>query len=306
MGSIITRADSPKLDWPGLKHVFGTIYKSYSDKGEWRQLFDVEKSDKAYEEEVAMVGWGPAQLTDESSQIPYFTSKQGYVCRHTNLKYAAAFSVSKEEVEDNLYPKVSRDRSRLLAFSLAQRKELVAAAIFNSAFVAPPVYGDGQPLISDSHPIDGGVFSNTFDTAMPLSELALEQAYIDISRFVDNAGNIIMTRPISLHVPPSLFFVAVRILKNTQWRPGTAERDINALVVSGTYPGGIKVHHFFDSPTAFFIKTDCPVGLVCYERTGVEFEEDNNFQNKTLMYSATERYSMGPRDPRCLYGSAGC
>lgn len=302
MAGPITRGSNPKLLWPGLNVIWGLAYKEYPE--EWRQCFELNTSDKAYEEDVSMTGMGLTPVKPEGEGIVYDTMKQSFVTRYTNVSYALGYIITREEFEDNLYAKVGTERSRNLAFSMRQTKENVGANIFNRAFNASYTGGDNVSMLNVSHPTEGGVFANKLAVDADLSEASLEQALIDISKFVDNRGNRISVQGQKLLVPSELAFEAKRILGNP-FRPATADRDINAMYQMGELPQGYMVNHYLSDADAWFIITNCPNGLRHFERTAPRFEDDNDFDTKNGKFSGFYRDSFGWTDPRGVFGSAG-
>jgi hypothetical protein len=298
----ITTGSNPKLLWPGLTDIWGLAYNEYQPQ--WEPLFEHYVSNKKYEEDVGLSGMGLAPVKDEGDALTYDTQKQSYVSRYTNVAYSIGFVITREEMADNQYPDVAPMRTRNIAFSMHQTKENVGANVFNRAFNNSYPGGDGKSLINSAHPTDGGTLSNTLAIAADLSEASIEQALIDISLFRDNRNNLISIQEKCLVVPPQLIFEAYRILKNPQ-RPGTTDRDISAMYLMGVLPEGIKRNQFLTDSDAWFILTNCPVGLKYFEREAPRLEDDNDFDTKNGKYSGYERYSFGWSDWRGIYGSPG-
>jgi len=309
--AIITRGSAPKLLWPGLKEIWGLEYKLWDNGAQWKEIFTQHKSEKAYEEDVTLVGLGNALEKKEGDSIVYQDDRQGYVSRYTNRTFALGYIVTMEEIEDCQYAKVAPDRARCLVRGVTRAREIDGAKILNSAFDTNVIYGDGQPLISQTHPLykseGAGQGSNTFSGVnADLSVAALEQATTDINGFVDNRGNAIQAKPSKLVVPRQLQFEATRILKNTLWLPGTANRDINALVVNNSIPQGMTVNHYLIDPKAWFIVTDLPTGLKYYERISASFtpDKDNDFDTTNLKFRVRARWSFGVTDWRGIFGAS--
>lgn len=218
--------------------------------------------------------------------------------------YALGFIVTREIYEDDQYGKVGAQKAKALARSMRQTKEIVGANIYNRAFSGTYAGGDGQSLISASHPnVAGGVFSNQIGTASDLSEAALEQATIDIAGFRDDRGLLIAARPEGLIIPYQLQFETARIL-GSDGRVGTDLNDPNVLKQKGIF-SNIITNHYLTDPDAWFIKTSVKDGLKYFERRGDQFEMDNDFDTENAKFKATARYSFGWSDPRALYGSQG-
>ena len=298
----ITTGTHPKALWPGIKAWFGRSYDEHQE--EFPDLFDIETSDKAYEEEVEITGFGLAPVKPQGSSIPYDTEAQGAINRFTHVAYALGYIVSFEELRDNLYEIVSKRRAQQLAFSMRQTKENVCAAIYNNAFSSSYTFGDGAALISASHPTMSGNQSNLLTTAADLSELAIEDLIIQIMLAVNNRGLKISCLPQSLHVPANLWFEAQRIYKSVL-QNDTSNNAINVLRATTAFPKGIKVNHYFTSQTAWFIRTNIPRGMQFFQRDELIFDRDNDFDTKNAKAAAYERYSGGVGDWRGIFGTAG-
>ena len=306
----INTGSFPKALWPGVNAWYGKAYAEYPV--EYTALFDTYKSSKAYEEDVGVSGLGLAAVKPEGSPIAYDTMQQGYLTRYNHVNYGLGFIVTQEAFDDDQYEVVAARRAKALAFSMRQTKEIVAANVYNRAFNTSYTGGDGATLIASvgsggsvSHPlVGGGTFTNGPSVAADLSEAALEQAIIDISKWTDERGLKIAVVPESLIVPPDLSFEADRIL-NTPLRVGTANNDINALKNMGKFPGGVKVNHYLTDTNAWFLRTNCPDGMKHFERKADSFDMDNDFDTSNAKFKATARYSFGWTDPRGLYGSPG-
>lgn len=299
--AVITTGTHPKALWPGVKAWWGRSYDEHPT--EYLELFDKQTSDKAYEEEVEITGFGLAPVKPQGAQIFYDIEAQGSISRFTHVAYALGYIVTYEELRDDLYDVVSRRRASQLAFSMRQTKENVLAGVYNLAFSGSALGGDGVSLISASHPTLSGNQSN-LGTAADLSEVALENLTIQIMQMQNNRGMRISGLPMSLHVPPQLFFEANRVY-NSVLQNDTANNAINVLRATGTFPRGIKVNHYFSSATAYFIRTNIPNGLTYFERDAISFDQDNDFDTKNAKAACYERYSGFWADWRGLYGNAG-
>lgn len=302
--SVMNTGGFAKLLWPGIKKIYGDKYGQH--KTEYTEIFQNEKSTRAYEEYQGLSGFGLAQRKSEGASIAYDTQRQGFTTRATNVTFALGFIITRELYEDDQYDKVSAQRSRALAFSMRQTKEIVAANIINRAFTPGYTYGDGAVLCTTAHPnVAGGTFSNTLAVASDLNQAALEQMAIDISNFTDDRGLKIAVMPKKLLVPPSLMFEAERILKSSL-EYDTANNAVNALKTKNIFPEGIAVNHYLTDTDAFFILTD-QEGLVYQERRADDFapQPENDFDTENAKYKASARYAFTAYDPRAIYGSPG-
>lgn len=302
MGIINTGSFSKAL-WPGVNAWYGKAYDEF--KVEYTDLFNTYSSRKAFEEDVGISSFGLAQIKPEGQGIQYDTEVQGFITRYTHIVYGLGFIVTKEAFDDDQYDVIAERRARGLAFSMRQTKELVAANIYNRAFNASYTGGDGSAMIVSNHAnVAGGTSSNLLSVAANISEAALEQSCIDIARFTNDRGLKINVLPESIHLAPEQMFEIERILKS-QYRVGTPNNDISALVSMSKFPKGVKVNHYFTSTTAWFIRTNAPDGLKHFERTPDTFAEDNDFDTDNAKFKTQARYSFGWTDWRSIYGTPG-
>lgn len=301
--SVIMTSNHPKALWPGVKAWWGKAYDDHQT--EYTDLFDTFTSDKAYEEDVQIVGFGLAPTKAQGASVTYDSEIQGPVTRYTHVAYALGYIVTHEELKDDLYTEVSNTRAASLARGFRQTKERVGAGIYNRGFNSSFVGGDGVSLLSTVHPnTSGGTFSNRLAVDADLSEAALEDMIIQIMQATDDRGLLINLMPKSLHVAPANWFNANRILKSV-YQTGTANNDINVINATNALPMGIKVNHYFTAPQAWFLRTNVSNGLKYYERESMIFDQDNDFDTMNAKAKGYERYSFGWTDPRSVFGSNG-
>jgi|TARA_A100001391_G_scaffold163753_1_gene123392 hypothetical protein len=299
----ISRAQLAKELEPGLNALFGMEYDRYEN--EHAEIFETESSDRAFEEEVLIVGFGNASVKEEGQGVQFDSASEGFTARYTHETVALAFSLTEEAVEDNLYDRLGARYTKALARSMAHTKQVKAANVLNNAFSSSFAGGDGKALIATDHPLaHGGTLANRATTMADLNETSLENALISISTFVDDRNMILAMRGTKLIVPPQLQFVADRLLE-TPGRVGTADNDINAIRNMGLLPEGYAVNHFLTDTDAFFILTDCPDGFKHFERTPITTSMEGDFDTGNVRYKARERYSFGFSNPRCVFGSQG-
>jgi hypothetical protein len=303
MAGIITTASHPKALWPGVKAWWGQVYAEHPE--EYVDLFDKDTSSQNYEEDVQLTGFGLAPRKPEGSSVAYDSEIQGFVTRYTHIAYALGYAVTKEELDDNLYEKVSKRRAASLAMGFRQTKENVGANIYNRAFNATYLGGDGVSLCNTAHPnTTGGTWSNRPAVDVDLSEASLEDAVVAIMGLTNDRGLLINVMPTSLHIARQNHFNAHRILKSV-YQSGTANNDVNVLKATNAFPGGIKLNHYFTSAGAWFIRTNIQDGMKYYERMAISFDQDNDFDTMNVKAKGYERYSFGWSDPKAVYGSNG-
>ena len=299
----ISRAQLLKELLPGLNALFGMEYARYGEQH--KEIYDIESSERSFEEETKLAGFGAAPVKNEGSAIAYDNAQEAWTARYTHETIAMGFSVTEEAMEDNLYDSLSSRYTKSLARGMAYTKQVKAAAILNNAFAAGFTYGDGVVLCSTAHPlVNGAVNSNRPATGVDLNETSLENAVIQIAAWTDERGLLIAAKPKKLVIPPALQFVATRLLE-TQNRVGTADNDINAMKSNGSIPGGYTVNNFLTDTNAWFLLTDVPNGLKHFVRAGMKTSMDGDCETGNVRYKARERYSLGVSDPLGVYGSSG-
>jgi len=299
----ISRAQMMKELLPGLNALFGLEYKTYED--ETKEIYETESSERAFEEEVQLAGFGQAPVKAEGSAINYDTAQEVFTARYNHETIAMGFAVTEEAIEDNLYDSLSARYTKALARGMAYTKQVKGAFPLVNGFSTAFSSGDGVALFSDSHPLaSGGSNSNIPDTMSDLNETSLEQAVIDIAAFTDQRGLLIAARPRKLIIAPDNMFVATRVL-DSELRAGTADNDINALRTNGSIPDGWRVNHFITSVNDWFLLTDVPNGMKHFTRASLTTSMDGDFDTGNVRYKARERYSFGASDPLGIYGSSG-
>jgi hypothetical protein len=299
----ISRAQLLKELLPGLNALFGLEYARYGE--EHKEIFEIESSERSFEEETKLSGFQAAPVKNEGSAIQYSNAQEAWTARYNHETIALGFAISEEAVEDNLYDSLSARYTKALSRAMAYTKQVKAASIINNGYSAQAVGGDGVPLFSAVHPLTGGGYnSNTPATPADLNETSLEAAVIQIAAWTDEQGLLIAAKPTKLIIPPALQFVATRLLE-TELRTGTADNDINALKNNGSVPGGYKINHWLTDPNSWSLVTDIPNGLKMFVRAPLTTGMDGDFDTGNVRYKARERYSFGWSDPLGVFGSPG-
>jgi len=298
----ISRQQLVKELEPGLNALFGLEYKRYDN--EHAEIYDTENSDRAFEEEVMLSGFGNAQTKAEGQGVSFDDAQETFTSRYQHETIALAFAITEEAIEDNLYDRLASRYTKALARSMANTKQVKAASVLNNAFDSNFKGGDGKELCADDHPTLSGTFKNELSTSADLNETSLEQSMIDIAALTDERGMKIAARGVKMIIPSELQFTAERLMKS-QGRTGTADNDINALANMGMLPQGYVINHFLTDTDAFFIKTDVPNGMKMFVRAPIKTAMEGDFDTGNVRYKARERYSFGFSDPRGIFGSPG-
>jgi len=308
----ISRAQELKQLLPGLNALFGEEYANYENEHE--EIYVTENSERSFEEELKLSGFGAAPVKDEGAAISYDVAQESFVARYTHETIAMGFSITEEAMEDNLYVSLSGRYTKALARAMAYTKQVKAVFPLNNGFTNSFQSGDGVNLFTadgdgvtggDGHPlVSGGKNSNRPSTGADLNETSLEDAIIQIGKWTDERGLKIAARPRKLIIPSDLQFVATRLLQS-DYRVGTADNDINAIKTNGVIPEGFTVNHYLTDTNAFFITTDVPDGMKHFVRSPMTTSMDGDFDTGNVRYKSRERYSFGVSDPLGIFGSPG-
>lgn len=299
--SLITRSVNPKQLVPGLAAILGQEYKKYPEL--WREVFEIAKSDKAYEEEVMTSNFGTAVTKSEGDGIQFDSAREVYTSRYFHETIALGFEITEEAQEDNLYGSLMQRYTKALARSMKETKEIKGHAILNNGFNSSFSGGDGVELFSASHPLSGGGTFSNYLSGQQLSETSLENALITISNFVDERGLKVYAKATKLIIPTALQFVAARLL-DSPYRPATGDNDINVINKISAVPQGAVVTPYLTDPDAWFLLTDIPDGLKHYARVPVKMKSLPESDSGNMRFRARERYSFSWSDPRCAVAGA--
>lgn len=309
----VVRGLIPKSLVPGVHEFVGMSYGATPE--EHAPLFEMVKSVRAWEEEVMLSGMGGAPNKSEGAAVTFDDIQETWTSRYVMETVAIGFAVTKEAFDDDLYSNIARAKAQELGRSMADTKQVKAAAIFNNGFNASGSYngGDGVPLFSASHPTSSGVDFDNLLTS-DLSETALEDACITVNQFKNDRGILISARTESLHIPVQLEFVANKLIKqdysNTAVQNVAGNQNVGGIlfqpnIVGGRFPAGIHMNRRFTDTDAWFIKTSVPNGTKMFIREGLNGSDEIDFLTDNMLFKFRERYAFGWTDPRSWLGSAG-
>ena len=300
----ISRAQLVKELEPGLNALFGLEYKRYENQH--AEIYTNESSDRAFEEEVMLSGFGNAQVKGEGAGVSFDDAQETFTARYTHETVALAFAITEEAIEDNLYDRLASRYTKALARSMSNAKQVKSVEPLINGLPSTDTFdsGDGVSLFNTSHPTLNGTFQNTLTTQADLNETSLEQSLIDIGKMTDERGLKVAARGLKMIIPSELQFTAERLMKS-QGRTGTADNDINAIVSMGMVPQGYRVNNYLTDSDSFYIITDVPNGMKMFTRAPLTTAMEGDFDTGNVRYKARERYSFGVSDPRGIYGVEG-
>ncbi len=302
MTGTITTGNVPRALQEGVRTFFGDAYKERD--AIWNKIFDEKQSQKAFEVDVQLEGFGLASKKPEGQEVQFDSRRQGFSPKYINATYAKGFVITEEMMEDNLYNLALSD-ARSLGKSMRVTKEIVHHNIinngFNTAFVMPD--GDGKSLFATDHlngPSNTGTYSNRLAVGAAFSEAALEDLLVQVDKATDARDKPIHLMAERLIGPPELRFDFERVL-NSVLQSASDTNDVNAVNNMSAIRDGYMTSVYLTSPTAWFLKTDCDNGLNSFERRALQFGEDNSFTTGNARFKASERYQPGWTDPRGMY-----
>jgi hypothetical protein len=300
----ISRSQLVKELEPGLNALFGLEYNRYENQH--AEIYTAESSDRAFEEEVMLSGFGNAQVKAEGSGVSFDEAQETFTARYTHETVALAFAITEEAIEDNLYDRLASRYTKALARSMSNAKQVKAVEPLIQGLPSTDNFdsGDGVSLFNTAHPTVSGSFKNTLTTQADLNETSLEQSMIDIAGMTDERGLRVAARGVKMIIPSELQFTAERLMKS-QGRVGTADNDVNALASMGMIPQGYRVNNYLTDSDAFYIITDIPNGMKMFNRAPLTTAMEGDFDTGNVRYKARERYSFGVSDPRGIFGVEG-
>ena len=300
----ISRSQLVKELEPGLNALFGLEYKRYENQH--AEIYTTESSDRAFEEEVMLSGFGNAQVKGEGQGVSFDDAQETFTARYSHETVALAFAITEEAIEDNLYDRLASRYTKALARSMSNAKQVKAVEPLIQGLPSTDNFdsGDGVSLFNTAHPTISGSFKNTLTTQADLNETSLEQSMIDIAQMTDERGLRVAARGLKMIIPSELQFTAERLMKS-QGRVGTADNDINAIASMGMIPQGYRVNNYLTDTDAFYIITDIPNGMKMFQRAPLKTAMEGDFDTGNVRYKARERYSFGVSDPRGIFGVEG-
>lgn len=295
----VLRANFANLLEPGLRAVFFNEYDRW--EAEYPKIMNVVTSKKKFEEDQLITGLGIMPTKNEGVGVTYEDISQGWKTTYTHTTYAQAIRITQEMVEDDLYG-IMKDLTGALARSAQQRKEVLAANVLNFAFTGGSTAGaDGVALISAVHPLSiGGTQSNAFTTAADLSASSLQDALEILESAQDEKGLNLAIKAKLLVVPVQEQWAAYELLKS-EYKPGTADNEVNAIMAKGLQ---FCVNHYLTDTDAWFL-LGASHKLNLFERTPISFFKGNDFDTQDLKFMARMRLSAGFSDFRGVTGTAG-
>lgn len=292
--------------WPGIMATFGDTYKDYEPQ--WEKIVSVHQSDKAFEKFQGLTNYGLAGIKDQGAGIPYRNKFQGFPKEIINYTYGIGSTITYEMMRYEQYDKF-KSIPQQLAQSIRRTEETIVFNLLNNGFsgaATPTLTADGKSLLNSAHLLvaaNNVTLKNTPSTASDLSQSALEQAVIDIKRFVDDNNLPIDVKPMKLIIPTESTNLARKIV-GTEYEVDSGNNTINPIS-SARVPLDIVESPYLTDTDAWFIKTDQEDGLVFTDVDPAMVDKDNEFDTKNLKFSAMRLFGVGGVNYLGFYGSPG-
>jgi hypothetical protein len=191
----ISRSQLVKELEPGLNALFGLEYKRYENQH--AEIYTNENSDRAFEEEVMLSGFGNAQVKGEGAGVSFDEAQETFTARYTHETVALAFAITEEAIEDNLYDRLAARYTKALARSMSNAKQVKSIEPLINGLPSTGTFksGDGKALFATDHPaLTGPNVQNTLTTQSDLNETSLENSLIQIAKMTDERGLRIAAR----------------------------------------------------------------------------------------------------------------
>ena len=295
MTGIIVKGDFP------TNTIKGYVTKYYGEydmlDAQWKPMFEVGDSDRAFELEVLTDNFTVIPAKPESTNITYQSGQERHNQQYNHTSFGSGFQITREAKDDGKELDLVTKYTRQLGEAAKRTNEINGANIMNRGFDSSYTGGDGVELYTTAHPVLKGTQANTLATQAALSEASLEDLCILVKKMKSFEGNFASIQTETLCVPSALEFEAERIL-NTVARVATANNDLNAIKRLGKFPKGFSVNQYLDSDNRFFIKTSAQDGMKMFDRTAPEFSMDSAFDAEVSKYKIFFRNSFGWTDFR--------
>lgn len=289
---------------PGLRKIFFQHLKERPPQ--YSQLFNMNSSSRAYEEDLEIAGLGTMPAKPEGNSITYQDPVQGGKKRYTHVSFGLGFRVTVEMYEDDLYGPMKR-MTRELAKAGRNVREVRSFNVLNNGFTTEfgfPKFGANEALISTSHTlIGGGTLANRATTDADLGVAGLEAAILLFDNLTDENGIPIVLKPRWVIVPPALKQVAREIL-GSEFRPYTADNTVNAVIQNDSLQDMV-VNYLTDSDSWYVLADKSEHDLNFFERAAVRFQNGDDFDTGDAKFKAFQRFSVGAGEWRGLFGSLG-
>lgn len=291
--------------WPGIKKWFGAAYIDWEPL--WPKLVTEYNSDKQFEKYQGQTEFGLAAVKDQGGNIQYRDPYQGFQREIINTTYGLGSSITYEMMRYDQYNLFQRIPEQL-AKSVRRTEETVVHNLLNNGFSTatnPTLTADGLSLFNTAHILVGSstTLNNIPTTAADFSQSALEQAYIDVGRFVDDQNLPIVVDLVRLAVPIESQHLARKVLQ-TEYEVNSGNNTINPVSTS-RMPLDLLVTPYLSDVDSWYIKTNVDDGLVFQEVDPVQLDRDNEFDSKNLKFSALRLFGTGAVNYLGYYASPG-
>lgn len=286
----------PNLLEPGLRKVFADVFNRQESM--LPVLFSMQESSKAVEHDLEM--GDIADFEPFQGSIPYDDTGEGYKVDYTHLEYARGIKIERRLVLNDQYSVINR-RPQALGLAAYRRRETDGASVFNNAFNASIVGGDGVSLCNSAHPSKVGGANQGNVSTDSFSPTGVETARQTMTQFKSNRDNVITVKPDMIVVPLQLEEKAFELI-NSKGKVDTAQN--NANFHQGKYKLVVWNNYLTSSTKWWMIDSELmKMFLLWFDREPVQFFKDRDFDTLQAKYAGYAYYSFGWSDWRWIQGA---
>lgn len=285
---------------PGFRKIVFETYKERPMEGD--RLVNMSSSQRAYEEDFPIAGFGTLLNKPEGGSVAYQDALQGTAKRYTWSTFGLGFRITVEMGEDDLYGIMGAKMSRALGRSARNNQEIVMHSPYNNGFdTAFPGFVAGESLFSTTHAnLRGGTQANRPATAVDFDLLPLQAALEHFHALLDESGLPAVFIPKWVVHSIGDHWLVNQVLK-TQQLPGANLNDINQVAREGLQP---HLSHYLTDPDAWLVLADTH-DVNYFDRRKPTFSNTDDFDSGDAKYKLTRRNGAGWGDWRGTYGSPG-
>jgi hypothetical protein len=302
----ITRSQALSLLEPKLSNIWHEAYPQRPV--EYTSFVNVRSTRKRVVTDFKLSDFGPLRLKGEGEAIIYDDPLFGAEQVYTPVRFGLGYKITQEMVDHELYGQVEKFE-RALIKSAVDLQETAAARLFNNGFGTTDADGfeatgfDALQLFSTAHTrLDGGaVLRNRPSADIDLGVTGLQNAIIDFhTQNLDDRGRPQLIRPRLLWIPPGEIFTA-RELLSSEFKPGTANNEINALREEGL--SFVVLHYLTDTDAWGLLGEQHDLNFVWDQRPRGGMEED--FDSEVIKRKVVEGFFVGHGEWRGTWATSG-
>jgi len=286
---------------PGYARVMFNAYKERPIEGS--KLVNKKTSQRAYEEDFPVAGFGSLQVKPEGGSVRYQEAIEGNAKKYKFTTYALGYRITVEMMDDDLYGTFGNKMAAALGRSARNNQEIVMHAPFNNAFSATLNAGwDGKALCATDHVLlrAGSQVANKPVTDVDFGLIPLQAALEHFHALTDESGIPAIFIPTRVIHSIGDYWMVNQVLK-TPNLPGGNQNDINQVSREGISP---HLSHYLVDTDAWFVQCDMH-DVNYYVRKPYQFQSGDDFHSGDALFKGGQRLGWGHSDWRGIYGSSG-